>query len=394
MLPLKIAGGVHGVGVLDPQLRVFDIIMKADHGTTYNSYLITGGDKIAVIDMVKSPFYDEHMENISSLVDPKDISYVVVNHTEPDHSGSLSRFLEDVPGARVVCDRQCKNFVKNILNRDVDPLLVKDGDVLDLGKGVELSFIHAPFLHWPDTMFTYLEKEKTLFPCDFLGSHYCDDRFFDDQVDDFSHAFEYYYLVIFRPFKKYVLEAISKIKELDIEIICPSHGPVLRNDPWNYVDKYEEWSSAPAPDGDKSLLVFYASAYGNTAMLAERIADGARAGGAKAMVMDITATELGLMIDRIEAAGGIAVGSATINADAVEPVWHLLSNLATLNLKGKVGASFGSYGWSGEAPKLIADRLKGLKFKVDEDPLRVYLVPTEEDLKEAEEFGKRIASTL
>jgi len=317
-----------------------------------------------------------------------------VNHTEPDHSGSLARLLEDAPSARVVCDRQCKNFVKNILNRDVDPMLVKDGDTLDLGGGVELSFIHAPFLHWPDTMFTFLKKEGILFPCDFLGAHYCDDRLFDDVIDDYHYAFEYYYAVIFRPFKKYVLEAIDKIKDLDIKAICPSHGPVLRADPWACVEKYREWSSVPVPQDQKTLLVFYASAYGNTAALAEKIADGARSEGAKATVMDAAATELGVMIDRIEAADGIAVGSATINADAVEPVWYLLSHLATLNLKGKVGAAFGSYGWSGEAPRLIAERLNGLKFKVEEDPFRVNLVPTEEDLASAEEYGRRIAKSL
>ncbi|MBN2027888.1 MAG: FprA family A-type flavoprotein [Actinobacteria bacterium] len=394
MLPVKISEGVHWVGVLDPQLRVFDIIMKADHGTTYNAYLITGGDRIAVVDTVKAPFYEEYIENLRSLVDPKDIAYIIVDHTEPDHSGSLARLLEDAPDARVVCDRQCKNFVHNILNRDVDPILVKDGDTLDLGKGVELSFVHAPFLHWPDTMFTYLEKEGILFPCDFLGAHYCDDRLFDDLIDDYHYAFEYYYLVIFRPFKKYVLEAIDKIKNLDIKVICPSHGPMLRADPWSCVEKYREWSSVPVPDEQKTLLVFYASAYGNTAMLAEKIAEGARAEGAKALVMDAAATELGVMIDRIEAADGIAVGSATINADAVEPVWYLLSHLATLSLKGKVGAAFGSYGWSGEAPKLIAERLRGLKFKVEEEPFRVNLVPTEQDLAAAEEYGRNIAASL
>jgi flavorubredoxin len=273
-------------------------------------------------------------------------------------------------------------------------MLVTHGDTLDLGKGLELRFVHAPFLHWPDTMFTYLEKEGVLFPCDFLGAHYCDDRLFDDLIDDYHYTFEYYYLVIFRPFKKFVLEAIDKIKDLDIKIICPSHGPMLRSDPWSCVDKYREWSSVPEPTDKKALLVFYASAYGNTARLAESIAEGARSEGVKATVMDITATDLMMMIDRIEAAQGIAVGSATINADAVEPVWHLLSNLATLSLKGKVGASFGSYGWSGEAPKLIAERLRGLKFKVEEEPFRVNLVPTEEDLKEAQEFGGRVARRL
>jgi flavorubredoxin len=394
MPAVKIADGVHWVGALDPELRIFDIIMKADHGTTYNAYLLSGGEKVAVVETVKAPFYEDYIANIRSLVDPKDISYVIVNHTEPDHSGSLGRLLEDAPNARVVCDRQCKNFVKNILNRDVDPLLVQDGDVLDLGNGVELSFVHAPFLHWPDTMFTFLKKEGMLFPCDFLGAHYSDDRLFDDLLDDYHYAFEYYYQVIFRPFKKYVLEAIGKIKDLDIRMICPSHGPVLRADPWSCVEKYREWSSVPAVSDEKSLLVFYASAYGNTAMLAEGIAEGARSGGVKATVMDAAATELGMMIDRIEAADGIAVGSTTINADAVEPVWFLLSHLATLNLKGKVGAAFGSYGWSGEAPKLIAERLKGLKFRVEEEPFRVNLVPTGEDLKAAEEYGRRIAKSL
>ncbi|MEW6554478.1 MAG: FprA family A-type flavoprotein [Actinomycetota bacterium] len=390
----KISDGVHWVGALDPQLRIFDIIMKADHGTTYNSYLLTGGEKVAVIEAVKAQFYEDFIANIRSLVDPGEISYVIINHTEPDHSGSLARLLEDAPNARVVCDRQCKNFVKNILNRDVGPMLVQDGDSLDLGGGVVLDFIHAPFLHWPDTMFTYLGMDGLLFPCDFLGAHYSDDRLFDDLMDDYHYAFEYYYQVIFRPFKKYVLEAIDKIKDLDIKMICPSHGPVLRADPWSCVERYREWSSVPAPTDEKSLLVFYASAYGNTAMLAESIAEGARSEGVKATVMDAAATELGMMIDRIEAADGIAVGSATINADAVEPVWFLLSHLATLNLKGKVGASFGSFGWSGEAPKLIAERLKGLKFKVDEEPLRVNLVPSAEDLKEAEDYGKRIARAL
>lgn len=394
MLPVKIAEGVHWVGALDPQLRVFDIIMKADHGTTYNSYLLTGGDRVAVVDAVKAPHYEEFIANIRSLVDPREIAYVVVNHTEPDHSGSLGRLLAEAPNARVVCDRQCRNFVKNILNRDVDPLLVQDGDTLDLGGGVELSFIHAPFLHWPDTMFTYHKKEGVLFTCDFLGAHYCDDRLFNDLVDDYSHAFEYYYLVIFRPFKKYVQEALDKISDLEIKVIAPSHGPVLRSDPLRYVEKYREWSSQPVPGEEKTLLVFYASAYGNTAMLAEKIAEGARAEGARVAVMDVAATELGLMIDRIEAADGIAVGSATINADAVEPVWYLLSHLATLSLKGKVGASFGSYGWSGEAPKLIAERLKGLKFRVEEEPLRVNLVPTEEDLAQAVAFGRRLARSL
>ena len=391
MSAIKMADGVHWIGALDPQLRIFDIIMKADHGTTYNSYLLQG-DKVAVIDTVKARFFDVFMNNIRSLVDPKDISYLIVNHTEPDHSGSFVRFLEEAPQARVVCDRQCANFVKNILNRDVDPILVTQGDKLDLGGGMELSFIHAPFLHWPDTMFTYLEKQAILFPCDFLGEHYCDDRMFNDLIGDDDHTFEYYFQLIFRPFKKYVLEAIDKIKDLDIKMVAPSHGTIKRSDPRAYIEKYRRWSSEPMPE--KKLLVFYVSAYGNTQMLAEAIAEGARSSGTAATVMDATAIELGAILDEIEAAEAIAVGSATINSDAVEPIWWLLSHMATLNVKGKTGAAFGSYGWSGEGPKMIAERLKSLKFKVDEEPLRVVLVPTQEDLEQARELGGRLARQI
>jgi flavorubredoxin len=393
MRPVELKEGVWWTGVLDPQLRVFDIIMKADHGTTYNAYLVKGGEKTAVVDTVKSSFTQEYLDNLGTLTELDKIDYVVVNHTEPDHSGSLDALLRAAPQARVVCGKNCVPFIRNILNRDVGPLVVGDGDTLDLG-GKTLRFIQAPFLHWPDTIFTYLEEDRTLFPCDFLGAHYCDDRLFDDLIDDYGHAFQYYYLVIFRPFKSYVLEAIGKIEGLPLEMVCPSHGPMLRSDPLKLVELYRRWSSEPAPSDQKSVLVFYASAYGNTAALAERIAEGLRSSGVKVQVMDIAGTELGMMIDRIEAADGVVVGSATINGDAVEPVWNLLSNLATLKLRGKLGASFGSYGWSGEAPKLITERLRGLKFKTPLEPFRVQLVPTEEDLEGAERFGRELAASL
>ena len=246
MRPVELKDGVWWTGVLNPQLRVFDIIMLADHGTTYNSYLVKGSDKTAVIDANKGSFSGEYLEMLRELTPLDKIDYIVVNHTEPDHSGSLDALLEAAPQARVVCGKNCVRFVANILNRDVDPMVVGDGDTLDLG-GKTLKFIQAPFLHWPDTIFTYLEEDKILFPCDFLGAHFCDDRIFDDLVDDYSHAFEYYYLVIFRPFKQYVLEAIDKISGLQIEMICPSHGPMLRSDPWKLVELYKEWSSTPAP---------------------------------------------------------------------------------------------------------------------------------------------------
>lgn len=393
MKPIKIADGIDWVGALDPQLRVFDIIMKAEHGTTYNSYIVRGNEKTALIDAVKENYTEQFLDNVASLVDTNNLDYIVVNHTEPDHSGSLERLLEVAPNARVVISKTCGHFLSNILNRDIAPMKMGDGDSIDLG-GKHLDFIHAPFLHWPDTMFTYLREDNILFSCDVFGSHYCDDRLFNDCIEDFNDAFGYYYNTIMRPFKEHVLSAVHKLSDLDISMICPSHGPVLRENARYYIDMYESWSQPPDTSYGKNLLVLYTSIYGNTAKIAAGIADGAKIEGINVGLFDILDLEMDVALDMIEDADAVVVGSPTINGDAVEPVWKLLSGLATINLKGKVGAAFGSYGWSGEAPVMIAERLKSLKLKINEPPLKFVLVPVDDDMAECREFGKRIAQSI
>jgi flavorubredoxin len=391
MGPIEIKEDIYWIGVLDPGLRLFDILFPTEAGTTYNAYLVRG-EKVAVVDTAKGRCYDQFLSHLTSLVAPEDVAYVVCNHMEPDHSGSLAAFLEEAENAQVVVSRTGEHYVRNILNADVNPLKMGDGDVLDLG-GKTLRFVSAPFLHWPDTMFTYAVEEKVLFPCDVFGSHFCDDRMFDDLVGDFSEQFEYYYQGIMRPFKDKMLEAIAKIRDLDIDVIAPSHGPILRSDPWKYVEQYVEWSTPVSATG-KKVLVFYASAHGNTKMMAEEVAKGAAIDGVEVEVFDLTETDPGEVLDDIEAADALIVGSATINGDAVKPVWDLLSSLATIRLRGKVGGAFGSYGWSGEAVGMVEDRLKSLKFKVPEPGLRFTLVPTAEELQACREFGARIAESL
>ncbi|MDW7711475.1 MAG: FprA family A-type flavoprotein [Deferrisomatales bacterium] len=393
MEPVEILPGIRWTGVLDPQLRVFDVIMRAEHGTTYNSYLVEGAEKVAVIEASKAKFTDQYLETLGKAVDPARIDYVVLNHLEPDHSGALGALLERAPRARVVVSKTGRVFLQNVLNRDVDPLTVGDGDTLELG-GRTLRFFHAPFLHWPDTMFTYAEEDGVLFPGDFLGAHYCDDRLFNDRVDDHSGAFEHYFRVIMRPFKEYVRQGLEKIRGLPLRTVCPSHGPILRTGIERCLERYETWSAEP-PRGDrKRLLVFYASSYGNTARMAEAVARGAEAAGAEVAVYSLQGHDLGVALDEIEAADGLAVGSCTINGDALEHVWALFGAMATIKVKGKLGAAFGSFGWSGEGPRMIADRMRGLRFRVPEEPVRVQLVPTEEDLAACEAFGMRLIETL
>ena len=283
--------------------------------------------------------------------------------------------------------------MRAILNRDVKPIVVGEGDRIDLG-GRTLRFISAPFLHWPDTMFTYLEEDQVLFSGDFLGAHYCDPRLFNDLIVNYDEAFQYYFQVIMRPFKEYVREALAKIDTLPIKIVCPVHGPILRSDVGRYLEKYRVWSAEPPRGNKKRLLVFYVSSYGNTERMAHAVARGIREAGADADVLDLTKVDYRAMLDDIEAAEGIVVGTCTINGDALEHAWSLLSSMTTIKLKDKLGASFGAFGWSGEGPLMIAERMKGLRFRVPEEPMRVQLVPSEADLKACEEYGKRLVAAL
>ncbi|MBI4216653.1 MAG: FprA family A-type flavoprotein [Chloroflexi bacterium] len=394
-MAFEIAKDVYWVGALDAQIRIFDVIMKAPHGTTYNAYLVKGRDKTALIDTVKAKYKNTLLTHLRELIDPKELDYIIINHTEPDHTGALETLMAQAPQARVVISRTAESYLKHLLNRDVAPLKVGDDDVLDLG-GRELRFFSTPFLHWPDTMFTYLPQESILFPCDYLGCHFCDERLWDDSVDDFSASFDYYFHIIMRPFKEYSRKALEKITPMDWKLIAPSHGPLLRSNPRRYLELYRRWSQEPpAADRPKSLIVLYASAYGNTGAMAQEIARGAEAAGAKVMVYDLMALDSDpRLVDAVEQADGLAVGSCTINADAVRPVWEFLASLATLRVKGKVGVAFGSYAWSGEAPKLIEERLRGLKLKVSEEALRAHLVPTAEDLAHCRELGERLAKSL
>ncbi len=393
MLKLKISNGVHWVGVMDPHLRIFDVIMPTEHGTTYNSYLIQGKKSTALVDTVKSKFTETFMDKLKGLIDPAELDYIILNHTEQDHTGALGTLLDAAPKAKLISSRNAVPLVKGILNREIDVQAVGDGDELDLG-GKTLRFIEAPFLHWPDTMFTYLAEDRILFPCDFLGCHFADDRMFDDLVDDFSYYFRFYYDHIIRPYKEHALKALDKIEGLPITTITPSHGPILRTDVGKWMEKYRSWSSFPGKNKVPCILIFVASAYGNTARMAESIADGIRDGGCEANIFDLEGADSSVFIDRIEAADGIVVGSLTINGDAVKPVWDLLSSLATIKLRGKLAAAFGSYGWSGEAPRLIEERLKGLKLKVPFENVRVHMTPDEEDLARCRELGANLAGAL
>jgi len=390
---------VHWIGALDPGLRTFDIILKTANGTTYNSYLVRGSDGIAIIDTVKENFSDEFFARLESVADYSEIKYIVLNHLEPDHTGALPELMARAPQAKLYISNKAQGMLKALLNRDgLNFETVKTNDNFSLGDRT-LRFLHTPYLHWPDTQCTYLEEDEILFSGDVFGCHFCDGRLFNDLVGDFRFSFEYYYAHIMRPFKKYVLRALKLIEPLDIKIVAPTHGPILRDRPKDYITRYRELSVSrlhnEIGETEQSLLIFYISSYGNTQRMAEAIYTGAsKVEGVRASLYDLEGSEVAPFVDLIEEADGIVFGSPTINGDAVKPVWDLLSSLAVIDMRGKLGAAFGSFGWSGEAVRMIEDRLRGLKLDQPVAGLKLKLIPSDEELQRCELFGAKISQAL
>ncbi|MGR9052603.1 MAG: FprA family A-type flavoprotein [Gammaproteobacteria bacterium] len=390
---------VYWIGAFDPDLRTFDIILKTANGTTYNAYMIRGSDGVALIDTVKEGFAGAFFERLESVADYSEIKVIVLNHLEPDHTGALPELMRRAPNARLFISQKAQSMLKALLKRDeLNFTPVMTGDKVSLGDR-SLEFIHTPYLHWPDTQCTYLPEEKTLFSGDVFGCHFCDTRLFNDETGDFRFSFEYYYAHIMRPFKDYVIRALDLIEPLEPRLIAPTHGPILRDRPMRYIQRYRAMSQPSLTTDklahEKTLLIFYISSYGNTRRMAEAVYAGAMSvDSVRVSLYDLEGGEVTPFVDLIEDADGILFGTPTINGDAVKPIWDLLSSLAVVNLKNKLGGVFGSYGWSGEAVKLVEDRLRGLKLRVPVQGLRVKLIPTDEELEDCTRFGRDSAEEL
>ncbi len=394
---LDLTADVKWIGVLDYDIRTFDIVMHTDHGTTYNSYFINA-EKKTVIETAKEKFSDAYINKLRQVTDPAEISYIVLDHTEPDHSGAMRQLLDLAPSAVVVGSGNAIRYLSDIVNRPFRSMVVKDGDTLDLGNKT-LRFIAAPNLHWPDSIYTYLVEDRILFTCDSFGAHFCDEEMFDDLVGDYSLDFRYYFDVILKPYSKFMIKAIEKIRPLDISMIATGHGPILRTGWKKTVDEtYDLASSYLALTADtpqKRLLITYVSAYGYTGEMAKLIARGASSvKNVVVELMDIETAEVGEMDSKLTIADGIIIGSPTINQNTLLPVYKLVAMVSPLRDRGKLAGSFGSYGWSGEAPGLIAEMLKNLRMRFFEEPAAYKFIPESDKEKPLLEYGERFAREL
>ncbi len=393
---MRLQKDLEWLGALDPNLRVFDIIMRTEYGTTYNAYFLKGSDKTALFETVKAGFADQYFDALAGLTDIAAIDYLIVNHTEPDHSGSVERLLSINPNLTIVGTMGAIGFLKQIVNREFNAKVVRDRDTLSLGDKT-LTFFALPNLHWPDTMFTYVEEMRTLFTCDAFGAHYAHPGILRSAVTDeaaYLACAKYYFDNILGPFKHpFVVNALNRVEGLPLDMICTGHGPVLDCGIKEIFALYRQWCAKPDKP-IKLVVIPYVSAYGYTRQLAEAIARGAESGGATVRLHDLVGADMDAVQTDLLNADGILLGSPTVVGDALPPIWALMNDMHAVTHGGKRAGAFGSYGWSGEAVPNLIERLKQLKFNVADEGYRVRFKPTEADIAEAVAYGETFAQML
>ncbi|CUU50474.1 FprA family A-type flavoprotein [Clostridium beijerinckii] len=388
---LELKKNLYWTGVLDANLRVFDIIMETEFGTSYNSYLLKTSEKTVLFETAKAKFLDGYLKALNKLVDIKDIDYIVVNHTEPDHAGSIEKLIEMNPNIKIIGSQVAIGFLKNIVNREFNGIIVKENETLSLGDKT-LRFMSVPNLHWPDTMYTYIEEDKTLVTCDSFGSHYSFDGILLSKLTDnegYLRALKYYFDCIIGPFKNpFMIKALDRIKDLEIDMICTGHGPVLDCRIDEIMEYYKKWSNVSNPNPRKTVIIPYVSAYGYTRELANKIAEGIEASGdIDVRTYDMETADQAKVLEELEFADGILFGSPTIVGEALKPIWDLTTSIFARTHGNKLASAFGSYGWSGEAVPHIIERLKQLRMKVVDEGFRVKFKPSKSELSDAYDYG-------
>ena len=396
MKTLELRDGFYWAGIVDDNLRVFDIIMYTEFGTTYNSYVWKAGDKVVLFETAKEKFFDEYLDKLKEIIDVTKIDYLIVDHTEPDHAGSIGRLLEYSPQMKIVATGCAIGFLKEIVNHDFTSIAVKDNQTMEIG-GKTLRFLVVPNLHWPDTMYTYIEEEQLLVTCDSFGSHYGFHDVLASKVTDqegYMRATKYYFDCIIGPFKPFMLKALDKVRQLDVSMICPGHGPVIDENIDRMYNIYEDWCTVVNPNQKKTVIIPYVSAYGYTKQLAEEISRGIQdSGDIDVRSYDLVEADQDKVLEELGFADGILFGTPTIVGEALKPIWDLTTSIFAGTHGGKLASAFGSYGWSGEGVPHIIERLKQLRMKVV-DGLKIRFKPGENNLLDAYEYGYNFGCIL
>lgn len=393
MKPVEISENVYDVGVIDWNIRDFHGY-STELGTSYNAFLIMD-EKVVLIDSVKKDFSDELLRNISRIVDPGKIDMVVSNHTEMDHSGGLPRVMHRIgEGKPVYCSAMgLKNLQRHFAHKlNYQP--VKNGETLSIGKRT-LTFLETKMLHWPDSMFTYLNEDKILFSSDAFGQHYAGCEAFDDQADEhliMLQAKKYFanILLLYAPL---ILKLVEKVVDMGLEfkMICPDHGILWRKNPSKIIEAYVRWSKQ---ESEKKAVVIYDTMWHSTQLMAEAIAEGIREKGVLVKPMKLRDSHRSDVMTEVLDSKAVVIGSPTLNNGLFPTLADFLTYMKGLRPKNKIGAAFGSFGWSGEAVGLIQQQLEEMKFQMIDSGLKHQYVPDSQGLEMCREMGKKIGQAV
>jgi len=392
-----IRNNVYWVGKNDWELRGFHGYEYSTHrGSSYNSYLIKE-EKTVLIDTVYQPFSHEFVENLSDEIELSSIDYIICNHAEPDHSGALIELLRIIPGTPVYCTENGVKSIKGHYHQELNFKTVKTGDKLPVGNGKDLIFIQAPMLHWPDTMFCYLTGDNILFSNDAFGQHFCSEMLFNDLVDQYELYAEAikYYANILNPFSKLVTKKIDEIVALNlpVDLICPSHGIVWRENPMQIVTKYSEWANHYS---ENQITVIYDTMYNGTRATAENIVKGIYDADKNVAVKlyNSAKNDKNDMITEIFRSKAVLFGSPTVNNGIMSSIAGLLEMVKGLKFINKKAAAFGCYGWHDVSTKVIEDTLRDSGFEILMEPLRFIWSPDEDALKMSIDYGRHFMTLL
>jgi flavorubredoxin len=393
MPPVEILKDIYWVGAIDWSIRDFHGY-SIYRGTTYNAFLVRD-EKITLFDTVRGGFKAELLGHIGRIIDPSAIDYLVVNHVEMDHSGVLPEVVELVKPQRIICSAAGRKALLAHFHRETWPYeVVKTGDSISLGKRT-VQFIETRMLHWPDSMFSYIPEDRLLISSDAFGQHWATVARFDDEVDLsllLGHAAKYYANILL-PYSNLVQKLLSRVKEMElvVDMIAPDHGIIWRGNPGRILECYDDWSKQRSK---QRALVVYDTMWHSTEMMAKAIVEGLVEEGIEVELFDLSTNHRSDIMTEILDAGAVVFGSPTLNNGMLPRVADLLHYMKGLRPANKIGAAFGSYGWSGEAVRLINASMEEMKFRVIDPGIIVRYVPEQGDLQECIELGRKLAHAL
>lgn len=382
--------GVYWVGVIDWDVRNFHGYVT-HRGTTYNSYLLVG-DEVALVDFSKMGYFEEMMGRIREVVEPDEIDYLISNHSEPDHSGTMLKVKNEAPQAEIIASERGKNTLHKYYGEDIKITSIKDKPSLDLG-GKTLNFVPVPMAHWPDSMVTYVEEDKLLISSDAFGQHIATSGRFDDEVDHSMLMRESaaYYANILMPLWRSVKRAMDALQGIEIEVIAPSHGIIWRDDPGAILEHYKRWISGETRE---KAVIIYDTMWHSTEMIANSLSRGLMDEGVEVVVHNLDASHRSDVITDILDAKAVLVGSPTLNNHVFPTVAGFMAYMRGLKPQNKIGAAFGSYGWGGGAKRWLEPELESSGIELLESDIEFVYRPTEEELEKSREYGRMVARKI